>query len=178
MCWGNGEPVKVEEVQVEPPKSSEVRVKILYASVCHTDLIFIKGFPIVSIHFLPNCYYLHLLSTRFLLAKGYDIICWSTASFPSGSRTRRCWVSSQLTNNNTLTEDTNVLYTSILKINIHFTIYIYIYINKFRKCAGFLTRKKIYLLFDANTIIMEITQREIEEAQHLLSLRRFKSLVD
>ncbi|KAK7855687.1 alcohol dehydrogenase class-3 [Quercus suber] len=46
VCWGNGEPVKVEEIQVEPPKSSEVRVKILYASVCHTDLLFIKGFPI------------------------------------------------------------------------------------------------------------------------------------
>lgn len=46
VCWGNGEPVKVEEIQVEPPKSSEVRVKILCASVCHTDLLFIKGFPI------------------------------------------------------------------------------------------------------------------------------------
>ncbi|KAK4572138.1 hypothetical protein RGQ29_030525 [Quercus rubra] len=38
--------ITCKEVQVEPPKSSEVRVKILYASVCHTDLIFIKGFPI------------------------------------------------------------------------------------------------------------------------------------
>ena len=46
----------MEEIQVEPPKSSEVRVKILYASVCHTDLLYTKGFPIVSIHFLPNCY--------------------------------------------------------------------------------------------------------------------------
>ncbi|KAL4595664.1 hypothetical protein ACB092_12G107500 [Castanea dentata] len=46
VCWGNGEPVKVEEIQVEPPKLSEVRVKILYASVCHTDLLFFKGFPI------------------------------------------------------------------------------------------------------------------------------------
>ncbi|XP_030935396.1 8-hydroxygeraniol oxidoreductase-like isoform X1 [Quercus lobata] len=46
VCWGNGEPLKVEEIQVEPPKSSEVRVKILYASVCHTDLLYTKGFPI------------------------------------------------------------------------------------------------------------------------------------
>ena len=42
---------------------------------------------------------------------------------------------------------------SILKINIYFTIYIY---NKFAKCGGFLTGKKIYLLFGENTIIMEI----------------------
>ncbi|KAB1205297.1 Alcohol dehydrogenase-like 1 [Morella rubra] len=46
VCWGNGEPVKLEEIQVEPPKSAEVRVKILYASVCHTDILFAKGFPI------------------------------------------------------------------------------------------------------------------------------------
>ncbi|XP_062147406.1 8-hydroxygeraniol oxidoreductase-like [Alnus glutinosa] len=46
VCWGVEEPVKVEEIQVEPPKSSEVRVKILYASLCHTDILCIKGFPI------------------------------------------------------------------------------------------------------------------------------------
>lgn len=77
VCWGNGEPVKVEEIQVEPPKSSEVRVKILYASVCHTDLLFTKGFPIVSIHFLPNCDcpIINLLSTCILWAKGFAINC-------------------------------------------------------------------------------------------------------
>ena len=48
VSWGKDEPLKVEEIQVEPPKSSEVRVKILYASVCHTDLLFANGFPIVS----------------------------------------------------------------------------------------------------------------------------------
>ncbi|XP_041009877.1 8-hydroxygeraniol oxidoreductase-like [Juglans microcarpa x Juglans regia] len=45
VCWGIGEALKVEEIQIEPPKSSEVRVKILYASVCHTDLLYTKGFP-------------------------------------------------------------------------------------------------------------------------------------
>lgn len=50
VCWGIGEPGKVEEIQVEPPKSSEIRVKMLYASVCHTDILFAKGFLIVSIH--------------------------------------------------------------------------------------------------------------------------------
>ncbi|XP_016676567.2 LOW QUALITY PROTEIN: 8-hydroxygeraniol oxidoreductase-like [Gossypium hirsutum] len=46
VSWGKGEPLKVEEIQVEPPKSYEVRVKMLYASVCHTDLLFANGFPI------------------------------------------------------------------------------------------------------------------------------------
>ena len=49
VCWGMGGPVKVEEIQVEPPKSFEVRVKMLYASVCHTDVIGTKGYPFVSI---------------------------------------------------------------------------------------------------------------------------------
>ncbi|CAL9009052.1 unnamed protein product [Prunus brigantina] len=29
-CWGIGEAGKVEEIQVEPPKASEVGVKMLY----------------------------------------------------------------------------------------------------------------------------------------------------
>ncbi|KAL6341712.1 hypothetical protein AAG906_032833 [Vitis piasezkii] len=46
VCWGAGEAVKVEEIQVEPPKSSEVRVKMLYASICHTDILCCSGFPL------------------------------------------------------------------------------------------------------------------------------------
>ena len=78
VCWGIGEPVKVEEIQVDPPKSSEVRVKILYASVCHTDILYTKGFPIVSIH-LPSqllvSYNILLSTSLFLWARGFDIIC-------------------------------------------------------------------------------------------------------
>ncbi|CAK7345732.1 unnamed protein product [Dovyalis caffra] len=48
ICWGIGEPLKVEEIQVEPPKSFEIRVKMLLASLCHTDILFAKGFPTVS----------------------------------------------------------------------------------------------------------------------------------
>ncbi|KAM4076779.1 hypothetical protein ACJW30_12G090300 [Castanea mollissima] len=78
VCWGNGEPVKVEEIQVEPPKSSEVRVKILYASVCHTDLLFFKGFPIplfprvlghegVGKKYIYLLWYRHCIDLTFLL---------------------------------------------------------------------------------------------------------------
>lgn len=41
-----GEPVKVENIQVDPPKSSEVRIKMLCASMCHTDVLFSHGKPI------------------------------------------------------------------------------------------------------------------------------------
>ncbi|KAI5347373.1 hypothetical protein L3X38_015252 [Prunus dulcis] len=46
VCWGIGEAGKVEEIQVEPPKASEVRVKMLNASLCHTDILISKGHPI------------------------------------------------------------------------------------------------------------------------------------
>ncbi|KAK7258168.1 hypothetical protein RIF29_32671 [Crotalaria pallida] len=45
VCWGKGKAVMVEEIQIEPPKSTEVRVKMLCASICHTDIISIQGFP-------------------------------------------------------------------------------------------------------------------------------------
>lgn len=46
VCWGMGEVVKVEEIQVEPPKEGEVRIKMLRASLCHTDILFSQGFPV------------------------------------------------------------------------------------------------------------------------------------
>ena len=30
VCWGPGEPLKVQEILVAPPKTREVRIKILY----------------------------------------------------------------------------------------------------------------------------------------------------
>ncbi|WCJ27763.1 Alcohol dehydrogenase 1 [Euphorbia peplus] len=45
VVWGSGEGLKIEEIQVDPPKSGEVRVKMLYASVCHTDLTRARGIP-------------------------------------------------------------------------------------------------------------------------------------
>ncbi|KAI4322012.1 hypothetical protein L6164_021738 [Bauhinia variegata] len=45
VCWGIGESVKIEEIQVEAPKESEVRVKMLCASLCHTDISSTRGFP-------------------------------------------------------------------------------------------------------------------------------------
>ena len=30
VCWGAGEPLKIEEVEVAPPRAHEVRIKILW----------------------------------------------------------------------------------------------------------------------------------------------------
>lgn len=38
VVWGPGEPFVIEEVQVDPPQRMEVRVRILFTSICHTDL--------------------------------------------------------------------------------------------------------------------------------------------
>ncbi|CAE6391768.1 unnamed protein product [Rhizoctonia solani] len=37
VCWGPGEPIVIEDVQVAPPKAGEVRIKILHTGICHTD---------------------------------------------------------------------------------------------------------------------------------------------
>ncbi|XP_056171043.1 CYP enzymes assisting alcohol dehydrogenase-like [Syzygium oleosum] len=45
VCWGAEEEWRVEEIQVDPPKGSEVRIKMLFASVCHSDILCSQGFP-------------------------------------------------------------------------------------------------------------------------------------
>ncbi|KAL5636962.1 hypothetical protein ACGC1H_000812 [Rhizoctonia solani] len=37
VCWGPGEPIVIEDVQVAPPKAGEVRIQILHTGICHTD---------------------------------------------------------------------------------------------------------------------------------------------
>ncbi|XP_028778449.1 alcohol dehydrogenase-like 2 [Neltuma alba] len=47
VWWGGGEnDVTVEDIQVDPPKPTEARVKMICASICHTDLLRASGFPI------------------------------------------------------------------------------------------------------------------------------------
>lgn len=43
MAWGPGQPLVIEEIQVEPPQKMEVRIKIMFTSICHTDLSFLQG---------------------------------------------------------------------------------------------------------------------------------------
>ncbi|KAG5559067.1 hypothetical protein RHGRI_008848 [Rhododendron griersonianum] len=51
---GVGEPLKVEEIQVDPPKASEVRIKMLCASLCHTDVLCCNGLPIPLFPRIPG----------------------------------------------------------------------------------------------------------------------------
>ncbi|XP_059307618.1 8-hydroxygeraniol oxidoreductase-like [Lycium ferocissimum] len=46
VVWKEGERLKMEEIRVDPPKSNEVRIKMLFASLCHTDILCSKGFSI------------------------------------------------------------------------------------------------------------------------------------
>ncbi|KAL0313752.1 UNVERIFIED_CONTAM: CYP enzymes assisting alcohol dehydrogenase [Sesamum calycinum] len=43
VIWKENESPKVEEIQVEGPKSGEVRVRMLFASICHTDVLGCRG---------------------------------------------------------------------------------------------------------------------------------------
>ncbi|KAL0304574.1 UNVERIFIED_CONTAM: CYP enzymes assisting alcohol dehydrogenase [Sesamum radiatum] len=49
VIWKENESPKVEEIQVEGPKSGEVRVRMLFASICHTDVLGCKGFPTYTV---------------------------------------------------------------------------------------------------------------------------------
>ncbi|OMH84012.1 Alcohol dehydrogenase class-3 chain L [Zancudomyces culisetae] len=43
VAWKAAEPLKIEQIQVAPPKAGEVRVKIINTSVCHTDAYTLSG---------------------------------------------------------------------------------------------------------------------------------------
>ncbi|XP_071919743.1 alcohol dehydrogenase-like 4 isoform X2 [Coffea arabica] len=38
VVYGPGQPLVIQDVLVDPPKKMEVRIRILYTSICHTDL--------------------------------------------------------------------------------------------------------------------------------------------
>uniref|UniRef100_A0A0D6R5B8 Alcohol dehydrogenase 1 n=1 Tax=Araucaria cunninghamii TaxID=56994 RepID=A0A0D6R5B8_ARACU len=40
VSWEAGKPLVIEQVEVAPPQTMEVRIKVLYSSLCHTDLVF------------------------------------------------------------------------------------------------------------------------------------------
>uniref|UniRef100_A0A8R1IKT2 S-(hydroxymethyl)glutathione dehydrogenase n=2 Tax=Caenorhabditis japonica TaxID=281687 RepID=A0A8R1IKT2_CAEJA len=56
VAWSAKSPLSIETIQVAPPRAHEVRVKILYTAVCHTDAYTLDGhdpeglFPVVLGH--------------------------------------------------------------------------------------------------------------------------------
>lgn len=43
VAWEAGKPLSIETIEVAPPKAHEVRIKILYSGVCHTDAYTLSG---------------------------------------------------------------------------------------------------------------------------------------
>ncbi|GAB1609481.1 alcohol dehydrogenase class-3 [Argonauta hians] len=56
VAWEPKKPLSIEEIEVAPPKSGEVRIKVLHTGVCHTDAYTLNGldpegiFPVVLGH--------------------------------------------------------------------------------------------------------------------------------
>jgi len=56
VAWEAGKPLSIEEITVDPPQADEVRIKILYTGLCHTDVFTLSGddpegaFPVVLGH--------------------------------------------------------------------------------------------------------------------------------
>ncbi|TRM68409.1 chaperonin 10-like protein [Schizophyllum amplum] len=56
VCWAAGEELKIEDIEVAPPKANEVRIRILHTGICHTDEYTRSGkdpeglFPVVLGH--------------------------------------------------------------------------------------------------------------------------------
>jgi len=56
VAWAAEQPLSIEEIEVDPPKAGEVRVKIEHTGVCHTDAYTLSGqdsegaFPVVLGH--------------------------------------------------------------------------------------------------------------------------------
>ncbi|ORY78865.1 chaperonin 10-like protein [Leucosporidium creatinivorum] len=56
VAWEAGKPLSLEEITVDPPQKDEVRIKVLYTALCHTDIFTLSGddpegaFPVVLGH--------------------------------------------------------------------------------------------------------------------------------
>lgn len=56
VAWEAGKPLSIEEIEVDPPKANEVRIKIVSTAICHTDAYTLSGadpegvFPVVLGH--------------------------------------------------------------------------------------------------------------------------------
>jgi Zn-dependent alcohol dehydrogenase len=47
VLYQTNQPLVIEDVQIDPPKANEVKVKIAVAGVCRSDLHFMKGEAII-----------------------------------------------------------------------------------------------------------------------------------
>ena len=66
VAWEPNKPLVIEEVQVAPPQAGEVRIKILFTALCHTDAYTWSGKVIPTVHadLEENATQLHIHFTR------------------------------------------------------------------------------------------------------------------
>ena len=55
VCYEYGKPLVVEEIDIDPPQKSEVKVRIAATAVCHSDIHLIRGeFRGVNLPIVPG----------------------------------------------------------------------------------------------------------------------------
>ena len=62
VAWEPGKPLVIEEVEVAPPQTMEVRLKILFTSLCHTDVYFWEA---KVLRILSDVYLMYVLYKSF-----------------------------------------------------------------------------------------------------------------
>ena len=55
VCYAFGQPLRVEEVEIDPPQRGEVKVQLAATAICHSDVHLIRGewggeVPVVAGH--------------------------------------------------------------------------------------------------------------------------------
>src|SRR2546422_10376059 len=55
VCYAFGQPLAVEEVEIDPPLTGEVKVRLVATAICHSDVHLIRGewggdLPVVAGH--------------------------------------------------------------------------------------------------------------------------------
>ena len=55
VAWAPNQPLSIETVEVAPPQPGEVRIRIHYTAICHTELFGLEGHdPTVQFPFIPG----------------------------------------------------------------------------------------------------------------------------
>ena len=43
ICYEFGKPLVIEEVQIDPPQTGEVKIKLAATAICHSDVHLLQG---------------------------------------------------------------------------------------------------------------------------------------
>ena len=81
VAWAAGEPLKIEEVDLQDPQKGEVLVKIIATGVCHTDAFTLSGddpegiFPAILGHEGGGLSLIHISEPTRRYAISYAVFC-------------------------------------------------------------------------------------------------------